>query len=165
MCQTVDVVRDNMVDLENIAHYDKIVFSPGPGLPEDTMHMHPILNRFTGEKPILGICLGMQGIAQYIGGKLSPKKTILHGKPVKLTVKNHSLLFHQIPPNFSAGLYHSWEVKLENEHRKFITSVDEYNVIMSIEVPDKKLYGVQFHPESILTENGKRILQNFIELS
>jgi anthranilate synthase component 2 len=165
MCQTVDVVRDNLVDLENITNYDKIVLSPGPGLPEETRHMHAILNRFTGEIPILGICLGMQGIAQHIGGKLSPKKTILHGKPVELTVKNHSLLFHQIPSNFSAGLYHSWEVKLENENSKLITSVDEYNVIMSIEIPDKKLYGVQFHPESILTENGKRILQNFIELS
>jgi anthranilate synthase component 2 len=72
-------------------------------------------------------------------------------------------LFHQIPSNFSVGLYHSWEVKLGDEYSKFITSLDEFNVIMSIEIPEKKLYGVQFHPESILTENGKRLLQNFIE--
>ena len=165
MCETVDVLRDNLVDLETISEYDKIVLSPGPGLPEETISMHPILNRFTGEIPILGICLGMQGIGQLLGGKLTQKKTILHGKPVELIVNNHSLLFREIPSHFSVGLYHSWEVKLDNEHQKFVTSLDENNVVMSIEIPEKKLYGVQFHPESILTENGKRLLQNFIELS
>ena len=126
MCQKIDVVRDNLVDLETISQYDKIVLSPGPGLPEETITLQYILNQFSGKIPILGICLGMQGIAQHIGGKLSPKKTILHGKPVELTVKNHNLLFHQIPSNFSVGLYHSWEVKIGDEHSKFITSLDMY---------------------------------------
>ena len=163
MCQTVDVVRDNLVDLESIAQYDKIVLSPGPGLPEETLSMQAILNRFTGGIPVLGLCLGMQGIGQLLGGKLIQKKTILHGKPVELIVKNHSLLFHEIPSHFSVGLYHSWEVKLDVEHEKIVTSLDENGVVMSIEIPEKRLYGVQFHPESILTENGKRLLQNFVE--
>ncbi len=164
LCQRVDVIRDNVLDVTTISQYDKVVLSPGPGLPKETEKMISILNAYSGKIPILGICLGMQGIVEHLGGELCPKKKILHGKPVKLSVNNHEVLFNQIPSHFSVGLYHSWEVQIENENAKYITSWDENNVIMSIEIPEKRLYGVQFHPESILTEHGRRILQNFVEL-
>jgi anthranilate synthase component 2 len=161
LCDQVDVIRDNEIKMENLYQYDKIILSPGPGLPERTQSMKMILENFTGKIPILGVCLGMQGIVQFLGGKLSQKEVILHGKPVKLLVEKQRLLFADMPKQFFVGLYHSWEVVVTKNQQYLITAFDEHGVIMAIEDPERKLFGVQFHPESILTEYGRKILDNF----
>ncbi len=161
LCDVVDVIRDNEIRIENIQHYDKIILSPGPGLPERTQSMKMILEKFSGKVPILGVCLGMQGIVQFLGGNLSQKEVILHGKPVQLLVEKQIVLFTDLPIEFNVGLYHSWEVKVPKNLKQIITAYDEFGVVMAIENPERKLFGVQFHPESILTEYGREILDNF----
>ncbi len=161
LCDQVDVIRDNEIQIDNVSNYDKIILSPGPGLPENTKTMKLILETFSGKTPILGVCLGMQAIAQFFGGELCQKEKILHGKPVKLRVEKQDVLFIDIPTEFPVGLYHSWEVKIPEEMKHLITAYDEYGVVMAIEDTRKKLFGVQFHPESILTQNGRKILANF----
>ena len=165
LCDQVHVIRDNEIKMENLYQYDKIILSPGPGLPERTQSMKMILENFSGKIPILGVCLGMQGIVQFLGGKLSQKELILHGKPVKLLVEKQSLLFADMPKQFFVGLYHSWEVVVPKNQQYLITAFDEHGVIMAIEDPERKLFGVQFHPESILTEYGRKILDNFCKLT
>ena len=165
MCDCVDVVRDDEVTLEDLDKYDKIILSPGPGLPAETNSMLSILQVFSGKIPILGVCLGMQGIAQFLGGQLTQKATILHGKPVQILVLKNEVLFEHIPPAFHGGLYHSWQVELAQENQSCITARDEFGVIMAIEDKKKKLFGVQFHPESILTEYGRQILKNFVKFA
>lgn len=164
LCDEVDVIRDNELVLNNISKYDKIILSPGPGLPENTKSLNKILEMFSGKIPILGVCLGMQGIVQFLGGRLAQKKSILHGKPVQLKVKKKIILFNDIPDSFTVGLYHSWEVEIPKKQISLITAYDEFGVIMAIENPELKLFGVQFHPESILTEYGREILANFCSL-
>lgn len=161
LCDVVDVIRDNEIRIENIDQYDKIILSPGPGLPERTQSMKMILEKFSGKVPILGVCLGMQGIVQFLGGNLSQKEVILHGKPVQLLVEKQIVLFTDLPIEFNVGLYHSWEVKVPKNLKQIITAYDEFGVVMAIENPERKLFGVQFHPESILTEYGREILDNF----
>jgi anthranilate synthase/aminodeoxychorismate synthase-like glutamine amidotransferase len=119
---------------------------------------------YSGKIPILGVCLGMQGIVQFLGGRLAQKKSILHGKPVQLIVNQKIILFNGIPDSFTVGLYHSWEVEIPKKQISLITAYDEFGVIMAIENPELKLFGVQFHPESILTEYGREILANFCSL-
>ncbi len=161
LCDVVDVIRDNEIRIENIDQYDKIILSPGPGLPERTQSMKMILEKFSGKVPILGVCLGMQGIVKFLGGNLSQKEVILHGKPVQLLVEKQIVLFTDLPAKFNVGLYHSWEVKVPNDLKQIITAYDEFGVVMAIENRERKLFGVQFHPESILTEYGREILDNF----
>ena len=164
LCDEVDVIRDNELVLNNISKYDKIILSPGPGLPENTKSMYKILEMYSGKIPILGVCLGMQGIVQFLGGRLAQKKSILHGKPVQLKVNKKIILFNGIPDSFTVGLYHSWEVEIPKNQISLITAYDEFGVVMAIENPELKLFGVQFHPESILTEYGREILANFCSL-
>jgi anthranilate synthase component 2 len=165
LCDEVDVIRDNEIEIQNVWNYDKIILSPGPGLPENTKSMKKILETFSGKIPILGVCLGMQGIVQFLGGNLVQKKSILHGKPVQLKVSQKIVLFLGVKDTITVGLYHSWEVKIPNNLHHMISAYDEHGVVMAVENPDLKLYGVQFHPESILTENGREILANFCTIS
>lgn len=165
LCDEVDVFRDNEIKIENIHQYDKIILSPGPGLPDSTLSMKKILEAYSGKIPILGVCLGMQGIVEYLGGNLRQKKEILHGKPVRLIVQEQRVLFVDTPIEFPVGLYHSWEAKVPNDLKHLITAYDEHGVVMAIENMEKKLFGVQFHPESILTEFGREILANFCSLT
>ncbi len=161
MCEKVDVLRNDEVSLERIIDYDKIVLSPGPGMPADAGMMPELITRYTGKTPILGVCLGMQGIAEYFGGRLYNQTVVRHGVSTIITTTEESLLFRELPRQFEVGLYHSWAVTdLPNSLRVSATSQEE--VIMAIECADQRIYGVQFHPESILTQCGKEILRNFV---
>lgn len=163
MCEKVDVLRNDEVSLERINDYDKIVLSPGPGLPADAGMMPELITRYTGKTPILGVCLGMQGIAEYFGGRLYNQTVVRHGVSTIITTTEESLLFRELPRQFEVGLYHSWAVTdLPNSLRVSATSQEE--VIMAIECADQRIYGVQFHPESIMTQCGKEILRNFVLL-
>jgi len=159
----VRVVRNDELDLNTISQFDKIVLSPGPGLPKEKNNLFEILENCSGKIPILGICLGMQAIGEFMGGTIQNQSIVKHGIAESISVSDHSHLFQNLPAQFKVGLYHSWEVV--NIPTESITSLSENNVVMSIEFPKKKLFGVQFHPESILTENGLALLRNFLNVS
>ena len=159
----VSVIRNDELDLSSLKHFDKLVLSPGPGLPKEKKNLFELLEQFSGKIPILGICLGMQAIGEFMGGSIKNQSVVKHGIAEKITISNTNRLFQSFPKSINVGLYHSWKVvniPLDN-----ISSTSENKVIMSIEFPEQKLYGVQFHPESILTENGLVLLRNFLNLN
>lgn len=160
----VEVVEDKKVVLAEIDRFDAIVFSPGPGLPKETQSMFMVLVAYASSKKILGICLGMQGIAEYFGEQLYNQVQVKHGVSEKINILNSTTLFKNLPSEFQVGLYHSWAVELSNLSELKPLAVSENAVLMALEHSDYSIYGVQFHPESILTENGKEILKNFLLL-
>ena len=162
----VDVFRNDEVRLEDIEKYDKIVLSPGPGLPEESGLLLEIIKMYAPKKSILGVCLGHQAIGEAFGGELFNMNRVFHGvaTPVKLT-GNPSVLFTGLPGSFDVGRYHSWIVKKENLPACFeITSLDEEGEIMSMKHKELDVEGVQFHPESVLTPLGEKILGNWLGL-
>lgn len=165
-CDHVSVMRNDHINWETIDSCDKIIFSPGPGLPSETNAMGEIMDRYSETKAIFGVCLGMQYIAEYYGAQLINLKEIIHGIPKTTIVKDDSdILFSNIPEKFQSGRYHSWAI-LRNSVPNCIKVIasDEDDVIMAIRHKEFDLCGVQFHPESIMTEHGKQILKNWIEL-
>ncbi|NVK65151.1 MAG: aminodeoxychorismate/anthranilate synthase component II [Flavobacteriales bacterium] len=158
---SVDVKRNNE-SISTIDTYDKIVLSPGPGLPSDAGHMKEFLERVDSKIPVLGVCLGMQAIAELCGGTLYNQEEVKHGVSEKIRCES-SVLFQDLPSEISVGLYHSWAIEEKGEFT--VTARSESGVIMAIENISRKLYGVQFHPESVMTPNGKDILHNFLKLT
>lgn len=153
-----DEVGENDPDL-----FDKIVFSPGPGLPDEAGSMLSIIRNYAGRRPMLGVCLGHQAIGESFGGKLRNMNDVLHGISTPISVVAHSYLFDDIPKIFDAGRYHSWIVEKESLPAILeITSIDQQGRIMSFQHRDFDIQGVQFHPESILTPIGEKILGNWV---
>ena len=160
---SVTTILEDKVDLDKLRNYDAIVLSPGPGLPNEKKNLLNILKICEGKIPVLGICLGLQGIAQYLNLELENQELVKHGVSEKIMVLSKNGLFKDLNNKISVGLYHSWKVK--DAPNETISAISATNVLMALEFPEKKLYGVQFHPESILTPDGKQILQNFILLA
>ena len=159
----VDVVRNDEVDFVVAEGYDKIILSPGPGLPKDAGKMPLIIHHFAGKKPILGVCLGFQGIVEYYHGSLYNQEEVKHGISEKCRVDAASKLFRDLPEEFEVGLYHSWAADRETFPRELIiTAESENDVIMAFEHKRLPIAGVQFHPESILTQGGQQIVNNFL---
>lgn len=159
----VCVIRNDAIDLKTILNFDRLVLSPGPGLPKEKENLFEILEQFNGKIPILGICLGMQAIGEFMGGSIKNQLIVKHGIAENITISGRNYLFQSFTNSIQVGLYHSWEVV--DIPIKNISSISENNVIMAIEFPKQKLFGVQFHPESILTENGLALLRNFLYLN
>ncbi len=160
----VDVFRNDEITLEDLEKYDKIVLSPGPGLPEESGLLLEIIKEFAPRKSMLGVCLGHQAIGEAFGGKLHNMNKVLHGvaTPVTLT-SNKSELFEGLPATFEVGRYHSWIVEKENLPDCFeVTSYDSEGLIMSMQHKAYDVQGVQFHPESVLTPLGEEILRNWL---
>ena len=162
----VDVVvkRNDEISVEEVGEFDKIILSPGPGLPHESVGMMRIIEHWFDKKPFLGVCLGMQALAIHFGDSLFNQSVVLHG--VQSTAKQigSSQLLKNVPFEFEVALYHSWAIKLEENSPFHPTSISEKEVLMSFEHKELPIYGVQFHPESILTPEGKLILKNFLEL-
>lgn len=158
----VDVIEDRELDIGIVAGYDAVIFSPGPGLPEHTRNLFKVLTEHGATKKILGICLGMQGIAEFYGGKIYNQNAVKHGVAEKLIVQRPDGLFRDLPEMFKVGLYHSWAVHVEAAKDLEVLALSEEGVVMALKHRTYNVYGVQFHPESILTENGKNILSNFL---
>lgn len=160
----VDVFRNDEIALSELEKYDKIVLSPGPGIPEEAGLLLDIIKEFGPKKSVLGVCLGHQAIGEAFGGKLHNMNKVLHGvaTPVTLT-GNKSELFEGLPPTFEVGRYHSWIVEKENLPECFeVTSYDSEGLIMSMQHKEYDVQGVQFHPESVLTPLGEEILRNWL---
>lgn len=159
----VDIIRNDEIEsLKLLDAYSHVVLSPGPGLPKEKENLSEIIAYCSGKIPILGICLGMQAIGQFLGGELVNMGEVKHGVSETLVVANTKNLFRELPTSFEVGLYHSWCITALEE--QFIDARLKNGKIMAISSPFKKLYGVQFHPESILSHHGRALLRNFIKL-
>ena len=160
---TVTVLRNDEVDLEEIKHYDKILLSPGPGIPEEAGLLKAIIKEYASSKSILGICLGQQAIGEVFGGHLNNLEKVYHGVATKVTLAGtDEPLFKGLPNEITVGRYHSWVVNRELPEVLEATSFDENGEVMSLRHRHYDVRGVQFHPESVLTPGGKKILENWI---
>lgn len=166
-CDVAVDVRTNLeTDLSALVNYDAVVLSPGPGLPHQAGKlMEVVAEAFAKKIPVLGVCLGMQALALHTGDSLYNQKIVKHGLSEEARlIEKDSLFYTGIPEVFEVGLYHSWAVKLKETSPFIPTAYSESEVLMSMEIPEKKIYAVQFHPESILTPTGLRMIENFVEI-
>ncbi|MCR9181646.1 MAG: aminodeoxychorismate/anthranilate synthase component II [Flavobacteriaceae bacterium] len=159
----VHVVKNDKFELDLINSYDKIVLSPGPGIPKDAGLMPQVIREFGATKPILGVCLGHQAIAESFGGMLHNLESPLHGIASQVEVIQEDYLFKNIPKQFHIGHYHSWVVKPQLPIGLEVLAKDGYGNIMALKHSSFDLRGVQFHPESVLTEHGHQLLENWIK--
>ncbi|MFC2104765.1 anthranilate synthase component II [Bacteroidota bacterium] len=159
----VRVKRNDELKISEIKDFNKIVFSPGPGLPSDVNIMQEIIDSYKDTKPILGVCLGLQAIAEYFGGSLINMKDVNHGREFETIVIQDDYIFKNVPKTFFSGRYHSWIVNKNNLPPELeITSIDKEDRIMSLRHNKLDIRGVQFHPESIMTKYGELIIKNWI---
>ena len=167
----VDVFRNDELPLEKVKVYDKIILSPGPGVPEEAGLLLPLIREYAATKSILGVCLGHQAIGQAFGGKLINLSSVFHGiaTPIRLTNSGFSgkygkvNLFEDLPYEFEVGRYHSWVVSDEEVPEELeITARDAQDFIMALQHKTYDVSGVQFHPESVLTPNGEKIIRNWL---
>ncbi len=158
------IKRNDEIDLEEVDAYDGIILSPGPGIPDEAGLLKQIIATYGPTKKIFGVCLGLQAIGEVYGAKLKNLDKVYHGVKTKMRVVNRpDLIFNNIPSEFEAGRYHSWIVDKENLPESIeITCVDENNEIMAAKHKEFDVRGVQFHPESILTEHGQQMIINFL---
>jgi anthranilate synthase component II len=162
----VDVYRNNEMDLDVAERYDKIIISPGPGLPDEAGITKQLIRRFAPVKSMLGVCLGCQAIAEVFGGSLINLDRVFHGVKSEIIVTDRGdKLFHDVPANFEAGRYHSWVVN-EKDFPSCLRIIarDDEGMIMALSHAEYDVKGVQFHPESVMTEYGKKILFNWFKL-
>jgi len=168
--EKVDVFRNDQIALEKVKDYDKIILSPGPGIPSEAGLLLPLIKEYAATKCILGVCLGHQAIGEAFGGKLTNLSTVFHGvaTPIKVNGQQstvNSNLFAGLPETFEAGRYHSWIIDKENFPAELeITAEDDNGFIMALQHKTYDLQGVQFHPESVLTPNGEKIMRNWLSL-
>ncbi len=180
--EKVDVYRNDQIALEKVKEFDKIILSPGPGIPEEAGLLLPLIKEYASSKSILGVCLGHQAIGQAFGGKLINLSSVFHGvaTPVKVVkrqtsnVKDDDVsrfiahvsrdLFENLPNELKVGRYHSWVVSKENFPGELeITAEDENGMIMALQHKTYDVQGVQFHPESVLTPKGEDIMRNWLK--
>ena len=162
--ENVDVYRNDKIELSQIDHYDKIILSPGPGLPSEAGIMMEVIKEYAAKKSILGVCLGHQAIAEAFGAKLENIPTVFHGVQTAIKIVEEDYLFAGLSKEILAGRYHSWIVSNNDFPSELeVTAVDEAGEIMALKHKTLDLHGVQFHPESILTPDGVQIIQNFLQ--
>lgn len=164
--EEVIVKRNDAISPDEALIFTHIVLSPGPGLPAEAGNMPEIVKTVSGKVPLLGVCLGHQCIGEAFGGRLKHLSTLVHGKATPIKVQNVKTLFSGIPNTFLAGRYHSWVIDKKDLPKELtITASDETGEIMAVEHASLPVFGVQFHPESVLTEFGSVIMQNFLKVS
>lgn len=165
----VDVIRNDQFSLEELEVYDKIVLSPGPGIPEEAGLLLDVIRTYAGRKPMLGVCLGEQAIGQAFGGKLTNLSDVFHGVQTPAYLANGvqdleaDYIFHTLPSEIQVGRYHSWVVNTDDLPQCLaITAVSAEGQIMALKHREYDIHGIQFHPESVLTPDGKVIMQNWL---
>jgi anthranilate synthase component 2 len=160
----VEVFRNDEIALEKVQEYDKIILSPGPGIPSEAGLLLPLITEYAKTKSILGVCLGHQAIAEAFGGTLINLSTVFHGvaTPIRITNK-HSQVLNGLPQNIKVGRYHSWIVSDTSFPEELeVTAIDENGYIMGLQHKTYDVQGVQFHPESVLTPEGETIMRNWL---
>jgi anthranilate synthase component 2 len=180
----VDVYRNDEIPMEKVAEYDKIILSPGPGIPSEAGMLLPLIREYAPKKSLLGVCLGHQAIGEAFGGKLLNLSTVYHGvaMPVRIVegkkekekeedqnaqnknTKQRPRLFIDLPETFPVGRYHSWIISEEGFPEDLdITARDDQGYIMALQHKNFDVQGVQFHPESVLTPDGETIMKNWLK--
>ena len=159
----VTVKRNDKLTLEEVDNFNKIILSPGPGIPDEAGLLKDIIKKYAPTKSILGVCLGQQAIGEVFGGKLENLDTVFHGVSTNITLSvDDENLFEGLDKNFEVGRYHSWVVDTNLPDSLEATSFDENGQIMSLRHKFYDVKGVQYHPESVLTPDGKQILKNWV---
>ena len=165
----VEVHRNDQIPLEKVKDYDKIILSPGPGIPEEAGLLLPLIKEYAATKSILGVCLGHQAIGQAFGGTLVNLSTVYHGVATPIKIQNsknkkQNGVLNDLPDEIEVGRYHSWVVANENFPAELeITAEDENGMIMALQHKAFDVQGVQFHPESVLTPKGEEIMRNWLK--
>jgi anthranilate synthase component II len=161
----VTVKRNDQLSLEEVADYDRILLSPGPGIPDEAGMLKDIIRSYAGKKPILGVCLGLQAIGEVFGGSIINLSEVYHGVSTKAKILvDDEHLFKGLGNEIEIGRYHSWVVSTDDLPEILeITSMDENGQIMSLRHREFDVRGVQFHPESVLTPKGKEMIKNWID--
>lgn len=163
--EKVDVYRNDQLPMEKVKEYDKIILSPGPGIPEEAGLLLPLIKEYASSKSILGVCLGHQAIGQAFGGGLINLSSVFHGVATSCELRATSPLFKNLPSQIEVGRYHSWVVSKENFPEVLeITAEDESGMIMGLQHKTYDVQGVQFHPESVLTPMGEAIMRNWLKV-
>jgi anthranilate synthase component II len=162
----VDIIRNDKISVDEVNQYDKILLSPGPGIPDEAGIMKGVIKTYSSTKSILGVCLGHQGIAEVFGGELFNIPNVLHGVTSAIEVVDPSeKLFQGIPIYFQACHYHSWAVKADHIPNELtVTATNKDGLVMAIAHKQFDVRGVQFHPESIMTEHGQLMIKNWLTL-
>ena len=164
--QKVDVFRNDQLPLEKVKDYDKIILSPGPGIPEEAGLLLPLIKEYAATKSILGVCLGHQAIGQAFGGSLTNLDKVYHGVATNINILNEEApLLKGLGKQLLVGRYHSWIVANENFPANLeITAVDDNGYIMALQHKSFDVQAVQFHPESVLTPDGEKLMRNWLQL-
>ncbi|VAW18470.1 Anthranilate synthase, amidotransferase component @ Para-aminobenzoate synthase, amidotransferase component [hydrothermal vent metagenome] len=158
----VTVKRNDQLTLKEVDAFDKIVLSPGPGIPDEAGLLKDIIAEYAPTKSILGVCLGQQAIAEVFGGSLVNLDKVYHGIATKISIVEDDILFKELPKEIEVGRYHSWVVDPELPEVLEATSFDENGQVMSLRHKVYDVCAVQFHPESVLTPDGKKIMENWV---
>ena len=160
----VDVVRNDQFELPVLEAYDKIVLSPGPGVPSEAGLLTEVIKTYSGKKPILGVCLGHQAIGEVFGAKLTNLSEVYHGVATPCHITAADYLFRNLPESIEVGRYHSWVVDRQTLPQCLeVTAVSDEGYIMALRHKDHDTRGIQFHPESVLTPEGRTIIKNWLE--
>lgn len=159
----VDVFRNDKISVEDIARYDKIILSPGPGIPSEAGLLLPLIKEYAGKKPILGVCLGHQAIGEAFGATLTNLEDVYHGVATQIQITKPDYIFEGLGGQMEVGRYHSWIVDNEAFPDCLeVTAIDDKGKIMALRHKAYDIHGVQFHPESVLTPMGENIIRNFL---
>ncbi len=159
----VDVFRNDKIALEDVAKYDKIILSPGPGIPSEAGLLLPLIKQYAGKKPILGVCLGHQAIGEAFGAQLKNLEDVYHGVATRINITQPDYIFDTLGSELEVGRYHSWIVDNNGLPDCIeITATDNNGQIMALKHKEFDVHGVQFHPESVLTPAGETIVKNFL---
>ena len=160
----VDIARNDRISVEEAGRYNRIILSPGPGIPSEAGILPEVVKRYAAEKSILGICLGEQAIGQAFGGKLTNLSEVFHGIQTNVKIKNKDYIFSGLPTEIPVGRYHSWVVDTEGFPEELvITAISSEGQIMALKHREYDVHGIQFHPESVLTPDGKQIVGNWLK--
>ena len=160
----VEVLRNDQFQIEDLLPYDKIILSPGPGIPSEAGLLLDVIRQYAPIKPILGVCLGHQAIGEYFGGHLTNLSQVFHGVSSTISVTTPDYIYNELPDHIEVGRYHSWVVDTHAFPDCLeITSVSKEGQIMSLRHRQYDVRGIQYHPESVLTPDGQKIISNWLE--
>lgn len=159
----LDVYRNDKITVAEVDAYDKVLLSPGPGVPDESGILKELIKTYGAKKSIMGVCLGHQAIGEVYGAELENRNQVLHGIANTLKITKEDVIYKDLPKEFKVGRYHSWQINKDKLGDDLVvTAVDEEGCVMSIRHKNHDVCGVQFHPESILTEHGKELMNNWL---
>ena len=162
-CNDVEVIRNDKIEMQEVDRFDKIVLSPGPGIPSEAGQLLSVIREYAPKKSMLGVCLGHQAIAEVFGATLKNMDEVHHGISTPIKTVAPDPLFKGLPSTFEVGRYHSWVVSpIQFPTELRITAIDDAGAIMALRHATLPVHGIQFHPESVLTPNGREIINNWL---